>query len=78
MSAYLPGYAAAMAKVEAQSLEDNLRLIDDLFGRDMLRYGDGSDAVKREALRQLEIEFRDRDYILPTGCRFWDNTPGEP
>lgn len=53
-----PEYPAAREKVQDQSLEDDLRLIDDLFGRDNLKYGDGPEEVKAEALRQLEIEFR--------------------
>lgn len=53
-----PEYPAAREKVQNQSLEDDLRLIDDLFGRDKLRYGATPEEVKAEALRQLEIEFR--------------------
>lgn len=49
-----------------QSLEDDLELIDTLFGRDNLRYGDSPEAVKREALRQLEREWRvPEDYTGP-------------
>lgn len=57
---YFPGYADAKQRVQAQSLEDDLTLIDDLLGRDNLNYGDGPAEVKAEALRQLEIEYRDR------------------
>lgn len=53
-----PGYAEARAAVQAQSLEDDLALIDNLFGRDNLRYGDGPEEVKAEALRQVEREYR--------------------
>lgn len=55
---HLPGYSEARERVRGQSLDADLRLIDDLFGRINLRYGDTPDAVKAEALRQLEIEFR--------------------
>lgn len=54
-----PGYAEAIAKVRAQSLEDDLKLVDALLGREHLQYGDDAAAVKCEALRQLEIEYRD-------------------
>lgn len=52
------GYAEAIEKVKQQSLEEDLRLLDDLFGRDNLRYGDTPETVKQEALRQVEIEWR--------------------
>lgn len=52
------GYGEARRKVEEQSLEDDLGLIDSLFGRDNLSYGDGPAEVKAEALRQLEVEWR--------------------
>lgn len=78
MGRYYPGYAAALAKVEAQSLEDDLRLIDNLFGRGRLKYGDGPEAVKDEALRQVEIEWRDMSAEEWPGKPVWDRTPGEP
>lgn len=53
-----PGYAEDRYKVEAQSLEDDLRLIDALLGRDNLHYGATSEDVKWEALRQHEIDWR--------------------
>lgn len=53
----VPGYNEARAGVERQSLEEDLALIDVLFGRGKLRYGDTPADVKREALRQLRIEF---------------------
>lgn len=53
-----PGYAEAREQVRKQSLEDDLRLIDNLYGRDNLRYGDGPEEVKAEALRQVEREYR--------------------
>lgn len=55
---HLPGYSEAISKVRGQSLEDDLALIDDLFGRDNLHYGATPEKVKEEALRQLEIEWR--------------------
>lgn len=52
------GYASALEKVRRQSVEEDIELIDLLFGRGNLSYGDSDDDVKREALRQLEIEWR--------------------
>jgi hypothetical protein len=53
-----PEYPEARARVQAQSLEDDLKTIDGLFGRDNLRYGASPEDVKAEALRQLELGFR--------------------
>lgn len=55
---HYPGYSEARQKVMAQSLEDDLKIIDDLFGRNELHYGATPQDVKNEALRQLEIEWR--------------------
>ena len=52
------GYSTAIALVEAQGLDDDLSLIDNLFGRDALAYGATPADVKAEALRQLEREWR--------------------
>ena len=52
------GYNQAVETVKRRSLEEDLELIDDLFGRDNLKYGDGPMDVKAEALRQLEREWR--------------------
>lgn len=56
---YYPGYRESIKNVEQQSLEDDLKMIDDFYGRDNLEYGASPADVKEEALRQLEIEFRD-------------------
>lgn len=58
MARHHPEYWKAVADVEVESLEEDLALIDDLFGRDKLRYGATPAEVKAEALRQLEIEWR--------------------
>jgi hypothetical protein len=65
-----PGYAEAQERVRRQNLTDDLALIDTLFGRDQLKYGDGPEAVKAEALRQLEIEFRSE---RNEDAEFWVN-----
>jgi hypothetical protein len=56
---HLPGYSDARDRVQAQTLEEDLRTLDDLFGRGNLRYGATPDDVKQEALKQIEEEFRD-------------------
>ena len=53
------GYQAARQKTLDQSLEADLALIDALYGRDELSYGATPEEVKQEALRQLEIDWRD-------------------
>jgi len=57
---HFKGYYEARQKVLNQSLDENLQLIDDLFGRDNLKYSAMEKEVKDEALRQLEIEWRDK------------------
>ena len=52
------GYAEALANVRNQTLDQDLQTIDSLYGRDNLSYGASPEAVKEEALRQVEIEFR--------------------
>lgn len=56
---YHPGYLEAIERVKKQTLEQDLKVLDDLYGRDNLRYGMTPEEVKEEALRQLELEFRD-------------------
>lgn len=67
---YYSGYSEARQKVENQSMDENLELIDALFGRDNLSFGDGEQEVKTEALRQLEIEFRE---CVNEDATFWIN-----
>lgn len=52
------GYSEAREKCQHQSLEDDLAMIDDFYGRDNLKYGATPEDVKEEALRQLEIGWR--------------------
>lgn len=54
------GYQEARQKTMDQSLEADLSLIDALYGRDELDYGATPEEVKQEALRQLEIEWREK------------------
>jgi hypothetical protein len=63
---HFPEYYAAHQRVLRQSLEADLKLLDDLYGRD--RLCDPADAalVKGEALRQLEIEFRSSVHDVAT------------
>jgi len=53
-----PGYSEAREQVRRQSMEEDLSLLDALWGRDQLRYGATPQEVKEEALRQLEREWR--------------------
>lgn len=65
MSYYYPGYNEARARVKKQSRAEDLDLIDMLFGRDNLIGSNWTDDdVKAEALRQMEIEWRDREVNL--------------
>ena len=50
-----PTYAEARAKVECQTIEEDLDTIDTLFGRSNLCYGATHEDVKAEALRQVKI-----------------------
>ena len=59
MSAHYPDYSQACDNVAKMDIDSLLGLIDDLYGRDRLRYGDGVEAVRREALRQLDREWTD-------------------
>lgn len=56
---HFPGYHEARQRVLLQDTEADLRLLDDLFGRDALEGEGDAEAVKAEALRQLEIEWRE-------------------
>jgi hypothetical protein len=61
---HYPGYTEAINQVRQQSLQADLSLIDNLFGRENLTYGATDVEVKAEALRQLEIEWRsERDEL---------------
>lgn len=55
---YFPGFLDAWKAVLDQPLEADLGLIDSLFGRDELSHESTPEEVKEEALRQLEIEWR--------------------
>lgn len=52
------GYSEAREKVRRQTLEEDLELLDSLFGRSNLQYGATPEAVKEETFRQLEVEWR--------------------
>lgn len=54
-----PGYGEAIRNVMMQTREEDLGLIDILYGRDNLRCGATGQEVKAEALRQLEIDWRE-------------------
>ena len=60
MSKYYPGYLDAVADVQKADQDTLLRLLDDLYGRDNLRFGDGLEQIRTEALRQLSEEWKDK------------------
>jgi hypothetical protein len=49
-------HAAARTRMEHASLQEDLRAIDLLFGRQMLPYGSTPAQVKAFALEQLELQ----------------------
>lgn len=53
----------ARARVERAPLPELLSLIDALYGRDALRYGDDVEAVREEALRQLAREWTNPEWV---------------
>lgn len=55
--AYYEGYSEARENVRKQSLQEDLRTLDSLYGRENLRYGATPEDVKEEAMRQLQKEF---------------------
>lgn len=59
---YFPGYAEACERVLNGDLAHCLGVIDSLFGRDTLNYGDELAEVRSEALRQLEREFTNPEW----------------
>ena len=59
MALYYTGYSDAIQDVLEMSLEELLQLIDDLYGRDNLHYGDTVEQVREETLCQLKREFTD-------------------
>lgn len=65
MSRYFDGYNEARERIKSQSLEDDLRLINDLYGTENLKYSATPEEVKQEALRQLERDWRNPDYNNP-------------
>lgn len=51
-------YQARQGILNEQDLDELLYQIDQLYGRDNLKYGDGIEQVRAEALRQVELEWR--------------------
>ncbi|HPG02454.1 MAG TPA: hypothetical protein P5256_01560 [Beijerinckiaceae bacterium] len=65
MRQYRPGYCDVLEAIATNSLAQNLRLIDDLDGRRQLSSPHDEEAVRQEASRQVEREFRtDRNQTL--------------
>ncbi len=47
----------ALQAVDNNSLEENLAILDGLYGRDNLKYGDSPDVVLAEAKAQIRRDF---------------------
>lgn len=58
MGLYHEGYSDALRRVDDMTEAECLDVLDNLFGRDNLKYGDGIEELKAETRRQLEREFR--------------------
>lgn len=65
---HFPGYASAREDVRIQSTEADLELIDNLWGRGGLPNEASPAEIKREALRQMEIDWRSSEDETAT---FW-------
>jgi hypothetical protein len=52
------GYGEAVARIRSQTAVEDLYVLDCLYGREALKFGDGPAEIKAEALRQTEIEWR--------------------
>lgn len=59
---FFPGYSEARERAERMDLAALLQIIDSLYGRDALRYDDGVEEVRAEALRQLEREWTNPEW----------------
>lgn len=70
MGRYYEGYSDARRAVVSQGLDEDLALLDNLFGRDALAYGASPADVKAEALRQLEREWTDPTWVNSPDGRF--------
>lgn len=71
MSYYYPGYYEARENVQTMDLDSLLSLIDALYGRDNLKYGDTVEDVRAEALHQLDREFTDTSSEEYKRREFW-------
>lgn len=67
---YFAGFREKVQQVKKQSLKDDLAILDDLYGRKNLQFDSTDSDVKKEALRQLEIEYRQCENEQAT---FWVN-----
>ncbi len=59
---FLEGYDKARQSAEVATLEELLATIDTLYGRGKLKYGDDIEAVRREALIQIKLEFANMNH----------------
>ena len=60
MARYYPGLNEALAKIDNATEQECVRHLDDLYGRNNLRYGATLEEVREEARRQIREDFTDR------------------
>jgi hypothetical protein len=60
MTRYYAGLNEALAPIDSMDEAGCLHIIDSLFGRDRLKYGDGIDELREEVRRQIREDFTDR------------------
>jgi hypothetical protein len=60
MPKYFAGLNEALSKVDIMNEQQCLDYIDDLYGRENLKYGDSLENVKNELRRQIREDFTDR------------------
>jgi hypothetical protein len=64
------GYSEALEAAKKQTIEDDLISIDSLFGRDDIEDEENPEEVKKELLRQMEIDWRE---CVNETSTFWVN-----
>lgn len=73
MALYYSGYEEARRQVDTATPEELLGTLDALQGRHNLKYGDGIEAVREEARRQLRVEFTDTSSKEYEQGTFWSD-----
>lgn len=71
MALYYEGYREAADAANEMDLEGLLSVLDTLYGRDNLSYGDEIEEVRAEALRQIKKNFTDTSSSEYELFQFW-------